>query len=166
MAAKRTNLFLYLALACFAGIITIFIVDGYMGVYDTVYVTAREREQIIEPDRWPQYPPQTSVNEGGKVFFRYEVDNRRFAAYSADIEAAVWSGPIKQRDLISRQIVIAAFDKGELEWVVDTSGLRPSDVPSNRGYEFSVIIKRGETERRVIVYVGPKSALIPAPPSR
>ena len=166
MAAKRKNLYLYLALACFVGIIAIFIVDGYMGVYDTVYVTAGEWEQVIEPDRWPRYTPSTSVNDGGKVFFRYEVDNRRFAAYSADIEAAVWSGPIKQRDLISRQVSIAAFDRVELEWVVDTSELRPSNIPSGQGYEFSVIIERGEIERRVIVNVNPNGVLIPAPPVR
>ena len=52
MAAKRRNLFLYLTLVCFLGLIAIFIVDGYMGVYDTVYITAGEREQKIESDVW------------------------------------------------------------------------------------------------------------------
>ena len=41
----RRHLFLYLALGCFAGLIAIFIVDGYVGIYDTVYVTAGEYEQ-------------------------------------------------------------------------------------------------------------------------
>jgi hypothetical protein len=40
---------LYLALACFAGLIAIFIADGYLGIYDTAYVTAGEYEQEIEP---------------------------------------------------------------------------------------------------------------------
>ena len=40
MAAERRNLFLYLTLACFLGIIAIFIFDGYVGIYDTIYVTS------------------------------------------------------------------------------------------------------------------------------
>ena len=39
----RRHLFLYLALACFAGLIAISIVDGYMGIYNTVYITTRVR---------------------------------------------------------------------------------------------------------------------------
>jgi hypothetical protein len=173
MAAKQKTLYLCLTIACFVGLIAIFIVDGYMGVYDTVHVTAGEREQRVEADfwlrsaKWDNGAWNTQANRGDKVFFRYEVDNRRFAAYSADIEAAVWSGPIKQRDLISRQISIDAFDKVELEWVVDTSGLRPSGLPPERSYQFSVIITRGEIERRIIVNVNPIGAPprpVPLPP--
>jgi len=54
----RRNLFLYLALTCFLALIVIFFVDGYMGIYDTTYITVGEQEQIIEPDYWlQQYPP-------------------------------------------------------------------------------------------------------------
>ena len=170
MATKRRNLFLYLTLACFVGLIAIFIVDGYLGIYDTIYVTAGEREQRVEADfwlrsaKWDSGAWNTQANRGDKVFFRYEVDNRRFAAYSADIEAAVWSGPIKQRDLISRQISIDAFDKVELEWVVDTTGLRPSGLPPELFYEFSVIIKRDGIERKIIVHVNPIDRPVPLPP--
>jgi len=52
MAVKRRYLFLYLALACVAGLTAIFIVDAYLGIYDTVYVTAREYTQKIEADYW------------------------------------------------------------------------------------------------------------------
>jgi hypothetical protein len=92
MATKRRNLFLYLTLACFIGLIAIFIVDGYMGIYDTIYVTTGEREQKIEPDFWlrQEWAWSTGVNWDEKVFFGYEVDNRQFSAYSADIEASVW----------------------------------------------------------------------------
>jgi len=46
----RRYLFLYLTLACFFGLVAIFIVDGYIGIYDTLYITAGEREQTIEAD--------------------------------------------------------------------------------------------------------------------
>ena len=91
----------------------------------------------------------------GKVFFRYEVDNRQFSTYSTDIKVSVWHGQEKVRDLVSQPMLIAAFDKGQLEWGVDTGELVPESIPLERVYEFTVIVKRGEIERRVIVHVNP-----------
>jgi len=169
MATKQKVLYLGLTIACFIGLIAIFIVDGYIGIYDTIYVTAGEREQKIEADFWmsegalyvPVYPYEVKsayvveVSPGDKVSFRYQVDNRRFSQYEADIEVSVERSQKKVLDLLSQQMSIAAFDKGSLEWVVDTAELLPSDLPSEQGYEFSVIIKRGEIVRRIIVYVYP-----------
>ncbi len=178
----RKNLFLYLTLACFFGLIVIFIVDGYMGIYDTVYVTTGEREEKIQSDFWLRQDRGTpdgvknayylSVNRDDKAFFRYEVDNRRFSSYQADIEAAVWHSQEKVRDLISQPLQIAAFEKGQLEWVMDTSQFLPADIPPEQGYQYTVIIKRGDIERKIIVYVDrvPYSSEYPVkpipPPSR
>ena len=169
MATKRRNLFLYLTLACFFGLIAIFIVDGYMGIYDTVYITSGEREQKIESDVWQRGDKFQSggVDRGEKAFFRYEVDNRQFSSYTADIEASVWRMQEKVRDLISQPISINAFDKGQLEWVIDTTEILPSDALPEQSYEYTVIIKRGEIERNVILYINPVPYLIkpaPAPP--
>jgi len=167
----RRNLFLYLTLACFFGLIAIFIVDGYMGIYDTIYVTAGEYEQKIEPESWQRQEKfgarRVAIDRGEKVFFRYEVDNRQFSSYTADIEASVWRSQEKIRDLISQPVSIDAFDKGQLEWVMDTAELLPGDIPPEQGYEYTVIIKRGEIERKIIVYIissayPPKP--VPAPP--
>ena len=167
----RRNIFLYLALACFLGLIAIFVVDGYLGIYDTVYITAGERKEKIEPDEWLRQEEfeerGVSVNRDDRVSFTYEVDNRRFSSYTADIEASVWHSQEKVRDLISRPISIAAFDKGELEWVVDNTELLPTDILPEQSYQYTVIIKRGEIERKIIVSINPliyspKSA--PAPP--
>ncbi len=158
MVARLRNISLYLALACFLGLIAIFIVDGYLGVYDTVYITAGEREEKVEADFWLQdypYPWSISVNYGETVFFRYEVDNRQFSSYSADVEVSVWRSQQKVKDLISQEIEVASFDKGQLEWVVDTAELEP--VPPEQGYEYTVIIKRGELERRIILYLSTPS---------
>jgi len=160
-----------LALACFLGLIAIFVVDGYLGIYDTVYITAGERKEKIEPDEWLRQEEfeerGVSVNRDDRVSFTYEVDNRRFSSYTADIEASVWHSQEKVRDLISRPISIAAFDKGELEWVVDNTELLPTDILPEQSYQYTVIIKRGEIERKIIVSINPliyspKSA--PAPP--
>ena len=165
MATKIKNLYLYLALACLLGIVAIFVVDGYMGIYDTIYVTAGEQEQKIEADFWQKDNGTWWVeptNWGEKVFFRYEVDNRQFSSYSADIEVSVWHSQQKVLDLLSEQIQIASFDSGQLEWVVDTSELEP--VPPEQGYEYTVVIKMGELERRIILYLGPSDlSKFPAP---
>ena len=169
MATKGRNLFLYLTLACFFGLIAIFIVDGYMGIYDTVYITAGEREQKIDSEVWLRGDKYWSsgVNRGEKAFFRYEVDNRQFSSYTADIEASVWRSQEKVRDLISQPISINAFDKGQLEWVIDTTEILPSDALPEQSYEYTIIIKRGEIERNVILYINPVPYApkpVPAPP--
>ena len=97
MAKKRVRLFLYLAIACFVGIIALFVFDGYIGVYDTVHVTTGEREQNIGPDFWQRqtsgkysYPYDIMAIWGEPVNFRYEIANRRFSGYTATVEASVW----------------------------------------------------------------------------
>jgi len=164
------NLFLYLDLACFVGLLAIFVVDGYLGIYDTVYIIAGEREEKIEPDSWLRQEKfgarGVGVSRDEKAFFRYEVDNRRFSRYMADIEVSVWHSQQKVRDLVSQPMSIAGFDKGELEWVIDTAELLPGDIPPEQSYEFTIIIKRGEIERNIIVYINPRaypSKLVPVP---
>jgi len=174
MATRRRNLFLYLALACFFGLIAIFVVDGYLGVYDTVYITTGEQEYKVEVDVWQrQYPtyggdiyeepyPEEGKGvyympayRGEKIFFCYEVDNRLFSTYKADIEVSVWHSQQKVRDLISEPISIAAFDEGQLEWVIDNTELLPKDILPEQSYSYTVIIKRGEIERRIVVSINP-----------
>lgn len=113
MAIKRRNLFLYLTLACFLGLIAIFIFDGYMGLYDTIYLTAGEREQKIETDVWRGQDTYWSagVNRGEKVFFRYEVDNRQFSNYATEVKASIWHMQEKMLDVTTQKIDLASFDK-------------------------------------------------------
>jgi len=159
MAAKRRNLFLYLTLVCFLGLIAIFIVDGYMGVYDTLSITAGEHEQKIEPDYWLRQDRfwSTRVNWGDEAFFRYQVDNRQFSGYTADIEVSVWRSQEKLRDLLWQQMSINAFDKGDLEWTIDTAEFLPGEIPPEQEYQYqyTVIIQRGEMERRIIMDINP-----------
>ena len=163
MASKRKNLYLYLTLACFIGLIAIFVVDGYLGVYDTLYVTAQEYEQKIDYDFWQQdYPWSTYANWGEKVFFRYDVDNRQFSAYSANVDVSVWRAQEKVLDVLSQPMVIGAFSRAELEWTLDTNELLPTISP-DQYYEFTVVITRGDIERRIIVSVNPTIKPVPVP---
>ena len=162
----RKNLFLYLTIACFIGLIAIFTVDGYMGVYDALYVPMGEREEKVEADQWQQWSEwgRAEIGWGDKALFRYEVDNRKFSTYTADIEVSVWHSQQKVQDLLSQPIVIAPFDKGQFEWSIDTAELLPEGVSlEGRPVEYSVIIKRGEIERKVIFTVF-GYAKVPPPP--
>ena len=162
----RRNLYLYLTIACFLGLIAIFIADGYMGIYDNLFVTTGEREDEIGRDSRP-WQQSVAVEWDAPAFFRYEIDNRQFSSYTADIEASVWHSQEKVGDLGSYQVLIDAFDKIELEWVMDTAELVPSGIPPEEAYEFTVIIKRGEIERKIVVYITPSAyppKPVPVPP--
>jgi len=169
MATKRRNLFLYLTLACFFGLIAIFIVDGYLGIYDTIYITTGEQEQKIESDAWLQQEKfwASGVNRGEKAFFRYVVDNRQFSSYTADTEVSVWRMQEKVLDVISQPLAAVPFGKGQLEWAIDATELLPADALPEQSYEYTIIIKRREIERNVILYINPVPYApkpVPVPP--
>lgn len=140
----RRNIFLYLALACFLGIIAIFAFDGYLGMYDNVYVTSGEFERKIGPEYWQRqprgysYPYQVRTEWGEPVFFRYEIDNRRFVTYPATVEASLWKSNEKIADLFSEDITLAQFDKAEMEWTLSDQELEVT--------QYTVKISRGEVE--------------------
>lgn len=158
MTTKRKNLFLYLALACFLALIVIFIVDGYLGIYDTTYITVGEQEQIIEPDYWLaghgapagfELDYYISAQWGQKLFFRYEIDNRRFASYSTLVQASVWQENEKLFDLFSEQKSIGSFDKATTEWTLATEDLE-QPVPGTSS-QYTIKITYGEVTRRIVV---------------
>src|SRR4030067_86051 len=107
MAVKRNNIFLYLALACFLGIILVFIFDGYMGVYDSLTINAGEFPQKIEADQWTQqdrygYLPSSNIARSSRLPLTYDVDNRQFSSYTAQVEASVWHSQEKVIDLTAQ----------------------------------------------------------------
>lgn len=149
--SMRRKLFLYLALACFLSLIAIFIVDGYLGIYDTIYVTTGEREQRIGPEYWLQRYPITyylRADWGERVFFRYEIDNRRFSSYSTLVQASVWKENEKVLDLFSEEKSIEPFDKAMVEWTLSTQEL---DVSVDGRAQYTVKIGHGEVARSIVV---------------
>jgi hypothetical protein len=160
MAVQRRNLFLYLTLICFIGIILIFIFDGYMGVYDSVSVTAGEFPQNIEADQWQQherygYWPSVYVERGNSVDFDYRVDNHRFSIYMADVDVTLWRSQQKLSDLLTEKLTVKSFDSGQVKWSLDTAKIVPADFPPEQSYDCTVVINRGEIERRIIINVNP-----------
>ena len=181
MTNKRRNLFLYLALACFGGIIALLVMSGYLGIFDTIYITTYgytsptttgQQEIKVEPAFWlrPDYewasdPPYVAMEVVAKekVYFRYEMANRRLSSYAADIEISVWTANMEVSpwraqervvNLVSKPIVVAPFDKDQVEGVLDTGKLELGQIaPDQYEYpvKYSVIIKHGEIERKVLL---------------
>jgi hypothetical protein len=161
----RRKLFLYLAIACFLALIAIFIVDGYLGIYDTVYITAGERQEIVEPDYWLQrhgfeIDYYIHADWGQKVFFRYEIDNRRFSTYSTRIQASVWQENEKVFDLFSEEKSIESFDKVVVEWTLLTEEL---DFSIGGRDQYTVYIEYGEVTRSIVVDLDYPEELKPVP---
>ena len=168
MEIVRKNLFLYLTLVCFLGLLAIFVIDGYMGLYDTLYVTASEQTWTIGPDYWlGQRPPEPaysiSANWDEKVFFRYNIDNRRLSQYSTDIEVSICHSQEKLSTPLSQPVSIRTFGKVYLEWTLDNTDFKPADQLPTQTYDYTIIIKHGKIERRTILYVNPQ--VYPAKPS-
>jgi hypothetical protein len=170
---NKSNLYLYLALVCFVGILVIFVVDGYLGVYDTIYMTVQEHEQVIEPDYWQQ-PWVKGGNEGYSVGvswgesipFRYEIDNRSFSTYSANVEVSIWkSGQQIILLLDKKEVSIKPFKKMTVDWALQSDDLERSNYGTG---EYTVRIVRGETERRIIMSYYPQvpgnPVKLPPPP--
>ena len=145
----RRNLFLYLALACFVGLIAIFVFDGYLGIYDTVHVTSGEREQTIDPSVQAVWGEE-------RVFFRYEINNRWFSSYATPIQASVWQENKKVVDLFAEDKAIEPFNQTTVEWILDSEHLQ--SLGFDHG-EYTIKIERKGTERKVIV-----GYYLPAPP--
>jgi len=145
------NLYLYLAIACFLALLAIFVVDGYMGIYDTVTVTAGESKQTIEPDTWyrQRSQPSTSAYWGTKVFFTYRLENRRFTSYVTPIQASLWQEKGKVMDLFAADKEVATFGEASVEWILDSSELEARGF--SRG-QYTVKIKRAGEERSILVH--------------
>ena len=159
MAIRGRNLYLYLALACFVGIIAIFIADGYLGIYDTVYITSGEHEQKIEPDYWQRpwakehgYDYYGVGSEWGEpVYFRYQIDNRTFSTYSTNIEASVWKSGQKIIDLLDKDVSVASFEQVTVNWTLQTDELGLGSFETGEKYSVSVKVNHGDVERKIVV---------------
>jgi hypothetical protein len=172
MAAKHNNLFLFLALACFAGIILIFVFDGYIGLYDKMVIDNGQYKQNIEWDEWARQEKYggsigTSLEPGAQADFTYTIENHRFSEYTDVIEATLWYNREKVADLLSEKISVPSFDKAEVKWTIKSTDILPKDSSVNQNYFFVVKIKRGSLEREVNIniYISSIFKDIPSPAS-
>ena len=156
MAVKHKNLYLYLALACFLGIILIFVFDGYMGLHDTLNFTGGEFPQTITADQWqqrgiPDFMPSTSAIYGEKVAFTYVIENRCFSSYKSDVSVSVWNNQVKLADLLSTTVTTKAFGKGQVDWVFDTTQFASETLTTGTSAHFTLMIQMGDIQRKIII---------------
>jgi hypothetical protein len=153
-AQSKRKPYLYLAIVCFIGIVAIFVIDGYLGIYDTIYITVDEQEMTVEPDYWLLHgygAPEVyymGADWGDRIFFQYELDNRRFSSYSTSIQGSLWKESVKILDLFSRDALIEPFDKSIVEWTLDSERLQ------SQGFEvgqYTLRMGYEGVERRIIV---------------
>ena len=153
---NRSRLYLYLALVCFVGILAIFVADGYLGVYDTVYITFGEREQKIEAYSWQEqwvkeqgYSVGTSWGEA--ISFKYKIDNRTFSTYEADVEASVWKSGVKIIQLLDERVSVAPFKAVTVDWKLRAEDLGEVGLATGESREYTVRIGLGEAERKIVI---------------
>jgi hypothetical protein len=166
MAAKNKNLFLYLAAACFIGIILIFVFDGYMGFYDTLSLVSGEQTQTITTEQWTQseknnYPVELWPFSSGNYSFSYQIDNRRFSSYQADIKVSVWKNQEKLTDVLTKSLNIGAFKSGTVDWVIDP--LQLIGVVANTDNQFTLDIDHGNMKRSIIIHYSLNNPKTPQP---
>jgi hypothetical protein len=170
MKSKKGRLFLYIAIACFAGIVAIFVVDGYLGIYDTFHISVGEYPaQTITADYWLRedydyevpYPVGTerdrsaycciSADWDQDITFEYVIENHAASAYSDHIEVSLWQKGEKIKDLFSQDISARPFDETSVEWTVSTDDIGVNEPTAEYSYVYTVLVKRGEVERNIIV---------------
>jgi len=166
IAMKNRNLYLYLALACFAVILAIFVVDGYMGVYDKLTLTIQEREQVIEPDHWQQRWVKesgfgTSARWGEPIGFKYQIQNRTFFTYSTAVEATIWRGGEKVAQLHREDVIIPSFDEATLNWTVTAKDFGEAGLKAGEYGELTVRVTFGDVERKIILSYYPETPVYP-----
>jgi hypothetical protein len=165
MAAKQKNLYLYLAIACFVGIILIFVFDGYMGLHDTLSMTSGENVQVISAEQWTirgeawRYPTQISIVYGTKASFNYEIENLRFSSYTGDVDITLWQDQEKIDDIISTGIDIPPFGEKNIDWTLDTTNLVTGNI-ALEGRSFTLVISHGSIERKVIMTIYSDTSII------
>lgn len=170
MAVKHKNIYLFLALACFIGIIVIFIFDGYIGVYDSLVMDNGQFKQTVDWEEWANQEKYrtvagTSIERNGQADFTYVIENHRFSEYNGSLEVTLWSNKVKVADLISQPFTIPAFDKAEATWSVNAAEILPANYNLNQNYVYIVNIKTADVEREVNIniYVSDVIKTIPAP---
>lgn len=160
--------YLSIALACFLAILCIFIVDGYLGVYDTLYITYGEYEQKVEFES-QQYIEAGGTYFGGEIvagasaLYRYQIDNRTFHPCESQMTVSVWKSGNKLADLVDRQIKLARFDSTVVEWTISSDKLNGIDTATEGYTNYTMKINFGGKERRVILGYRTRGAIVPKP---
>jgi hypothetical protein len=143
-------------------ILVIFVVDGYLGIYDKLTFTIQERAQVIEPDQWQQrWVKESGFSTGARwgepINFEYQIQNRTFSSYSAAVEVTIWRSGEKVAQLLKEDAVIPSFDDATLNWTVLTKDFGEAGLKAGEYGEYTVRVTFGEVERKIILSYYPET---------
>ena len=166
------NLYLYLALVCFLGIVLIFFFDGYVGVYDSLkadngtYVQEISAEQWQNPERYgPTY--SLGLDQNGYLAFTYRLENRRFGSLSDAVRVTVYDPTAGNvTEILINTLKIGMFGQGMVSWTLNGSDFVPEGTGVGVLPNLRMVIERGTVTREIAIYLNrnadaPKA--IPAP---
>jgi hypothetical protein len=162
------NLYLYLALACFLGIVLIFLFDGYLGVYDSLKADGNRGLQEIPAEQWLD-PGRDgamfmNIDQEGYLDFTYTISNRRFIGFSEEVRVTVVDGTGVPLQLADEVLTAGAFGNGEITWTLDAGQLQPPGTTSEGGYSVDLFIRRDNVTRQITLYVNrPVVKSLPVP---
>lgn len=154
-------MYLYLALACFLGIVLIFVLDGYTGRYDKLEFDTGQRVQSIDfvenDERTPPfYMLSIHADRGDVLEFTYTLENRWFGRYQADV-LVLLTGNSGATELVNGRLSVDGFSTGILAWTIDTATLLPANTEERVIYNAELVIKRGGIERVISMNINTNS---------
>ncbi len=167
-AGRGAYLYLGLTLTCFLAILCIFVVDGYLGVYDTLYITYEEHEQAIEFES-QQYVKEEGTYFAGEIvagssaLYRYRIDNRTFSPREGRLTASLWKAGNKLTDLANKEIKIGGFESTVVEWTISSDKLRDIDAATEEFINYTVKINFDGKERRIVFAYRTRGIMLPKP---
>ena len=180
---RPKRLFLYLAIGCFAGLVAIFIVDGYLGIYDTFHISVGEfPRQTIAADYWLRQDSRdfiarpgtiegdklayccVSANWDQQITFEYIIENHNTSSHTTNVEASVWQENVKILDLLAQDVSIPPLDEVMTEWTLSSEDLGITEPVAGQTYDYTVRVSRDDVERRIIVsFYFPQDDQFPKP---
>ena len=154
MAIKRGSIWLYVSIAFFIGIVAVFFVDGYMGVYDTILINTPGNEYEIAPDFWQESRTANDryyvggIKQTDLLKFGLQIENRRFSDYQSNVKVSLWEGGREIKELFEQSDNIEVFQPSPLyEWELDTTDLEVADTLN--GTIYVIKIDRNGVERKI-----------------
>lgn len=169
MNGKGKTLYLILAIICFIGIILIFVLDGYLGLYESIEADNGQYVQTVYPDDWEddddyRYLAGFSVEEGQQLVFTYQAENRRFSAFEEDVSVSLKDSRGTMMNLVDTRMQAGSFDTGEITWSIDPASLVPEDIPEDRQVTVNLIMTVGDRTHTMSVYINRNPFIEKIPP--
>ncbi len=153
--SKARLVYLYIAIACFTGIILIFVFDGYMGRVRTLEIDNGRYTQVFD-EQWMQeqsnqWTPSFNAQPDDTITFTYTLENRVFSDIDEDFRVYLKDEPdtIFVEDVISA----GAFGTDSITWTIETNDLLPPSYTAGNEFNFEFVISAGEEELELNIMI-------------